>query len=65
MADNNEKRAIRYLETILPAKIIGNNEELSNSRVISCSAKSSKSLDGFLSCIYQVCLVLEDKISQR
>lgn len=65
MADKNEKRAIRYLETILPAKIIANNEELGNSRVISCSAKSSKSLDGFLSCIYQVVLVLEDKISQR
>lgn len=65
MVDQNQEKAVRYLETILPLRIISNNHELKNSQVISCTAKSSKSLDGFLSCIYQVCLVLEDEITER
>lgn len=65
MGDQDQEKAIRYLETILPLKIIRSNNELQNSRVIGCTAKSSKSLDGFLSTIYKVTLVLEDEAIRR
>lgn len=55
----------RYLETVLPQRVIQNNEEFASCHVIECVATSSKSLDGFLSTIYQIRLVLQDKASER
>lgn len=58
--DDVSNNVLRYLENILPAKIIANNEELRNCNVVECKAKSGKSLDGFLSFIFQITLDLED-----
>lgn len=54
-----------YLETILPVRIIENNDEFKNCSIVKCTATNSKSLDGFLSTIFQVRLVLKDKLSGR
>ena len=54
-----------YLENILPVKVIENNDELKDCKIISCKATNSKSLDGFLSTIFLIHLVLEDKKSKR
>lgn len=52
-----------YVKNILPVKIVENNEEFKDCKVIECKATNSKSLDGFASTIFQIHLVLEDKKS--
>lgn len=58
---NNVKN---YLETVLPLRIIENNDEFKHFKVIKCSATNSDSLNGFLSTIFQLRLVIADKNEQ-
>jgi hypothetical protein len=58
-------RKINFIENILPALILERNVELQNYSVIKCKANLSEKLDGFMSSIFHVDLVLKDKVSNR
>lgn len=65
MMSKESNNVANYLEVILPPKIIANNDELKNCKVIKCTSTASNSLDGFLSSIFQLSLEVEDKITER
>lgn len=65
MTGGDGNKVINYMENILPLRIVENNADLKDCKIIKCKATSSKSLDGFLSMIFQVDLLLYDKKSER
>lgn len=60
MSSSAELKHTNFLENILPKLIINKNEDLQGSEVLKCVANSSKSLDGFMSSMYQVQLDLKN-----
>jgi hypothetical protein len=50
-----------FIEKILPKLILERNEDLKGQKIVSCKAESSSTLDGFMSAIFTMSLVLEDK----
>lgn len=60
MAVPSELKQANFLENILPKLIVDENIDLRGSKVLKCVANSSKSLDGFMSAMYQVELDLEN-----
>lgn len=58
-------KKINFIENILPGLILERNEELKNHSVVKCTTNISAKLDGFMSSIFHVELVLKDKISDR
>lgn len=60
MSDEAQKK-LNFIENILPTFILKRNEEFSNHTVVKCSAEACSTLDGFMSAIYTVELVLQDQ----
>lgn len=60
MSEEAEKK-LNFIQNVLPQLILGRNEELQNQTVLKCSAEACLSLDGFMSAIYTVDLVLKDQ----
>lgn len=60
MSEEAEKK-LNFIQNVLPKLILGRNEELQNHIVVKCSAEPCSSLDGFMSAIYTVDLVLKDQ----
>lgn len=59
MADNQKK--VNFIENVLPKLILERNEDLKGHKVVKCTAEACTTLDGFMSAIYQVQLVLQDE----
>lgn len=59
MAENQKK--VDFIENVLSKLILECNEELKNQKVVKCTAEACTTLDGFMSAIYQVQLVLQDE----
>lgn len=59
MADNQKK--VNFIENVLPKLILERNEDLKGHKVAKCTAEACTTLDGFMSAIYQVQLVLQDE----
>lgn len=60
MEDDATKK-LNFIENSLPKLILQRNKDLSEQTVVKCTAKASSSLDGFMSAIYTVELVLKDR----
>lgn len=59
MADN--QKTVNFIENVLPKLILERNEELKDHKVVKCTAEACTTLDGFMSAIYQVQLVLKNE----
>jgi hypothetical protein len=58
MADEGQNK-LNFIQNVLPQLILEKNEDLKSQIVVKCSAEASASLDGFMSAIYTVDLVLK------
>lgn len=61
----SEEDRIRYLEKIIPNRVLAKNEDLKNFEMVECKASSCKSFDGFLSLTYLFRLELEENTTKR
>lgn len=59
MVDERQKK-LNFIEKTLPKLILERNEDLNQCNVVRCAAEACSSLDGFMSAIYTVDLVLKD-----
>lgn len=55
------QKKLNFIEKALPKLILERNEDLRNQTIVSCAAEACTSLDGFMSAIYTVDLVLKDQ----
>lgn len=55
------EKKLNFIQKILPKLILERNDDLANQTVVACSAEACSSLDGFMSAIYTVDLVLKDQ----
>ena len=60
MTDEGQKK-LNFIENILPKLILERNEDLNGQTIVKCSAEACTTLDGFMSAIYTVDLVLKDQ----
>lgn len=60
MQSEGEKK-LNFIQNVLPKLIVLRNEDLKDQTIVSCSAEACSSLDGFMSAIYSVDLILRDK----
>lgn len=58
---NEGQKKLNFIENILPKLILERNEDLKCQSVVKCSAEACTTLDGFMSAIYTVDLVLKDQ----
>lgn len=56
---------VNYIKNVLSHKIIGVNKDLQDTELINCNVKNAKSLDGFMSDIFQMQITLRDKNNQK
>lgn len=60
MADEGQKK-LNFIQNVLPQLILERNEDLKSQTVVKCLAEACSQLDGFMSAIYTVDLVLKDE----
>lgn len=60
MADEGQKK-LNFIQNILPKLILERNEDLKSQTVVKCEAEACTTLDGFMSAIYTVNLVMKDQ----
>jgi hypothetical protein len=58
---NQGQSHLNFIEKILPKLIVKSNEDLKNHKIVNCKAESSTTLDGFMSAIFTMSLLLEDE----
>lgn len=58
---SDDDRKLNFIQKILPKLIKERNEDLQNQEIVKCAAEACSSLDGFMSAIYTVELVLKDQ----
>lgn len=60
MGDQGQKQ-LNFVQNVLPKLILKRNDDLKNHQIVSSSAECSTTLDGFMSAIFQLKLVLESE----
>lgn len=60
MTDEGQKK-LNFIQNVLPKLILERNEDLKFHTIVKCSAEACATLDGFMSAIYTVDLVLKDQ----
>ena len=63
--DEKPSEAINYIKNVLSHKIIEVNKDLQDNELINCDVKNCKTLDGFMSDIFQMQMKLRDKKNQK
>lgn len=63
--DEKSKETVNYIKNILSHKIIEVNQDLQNNELLNCEVKNCKTLDGFMSDIFQMQLKLHDNSNQK
>lgn len=58
--ESEGQRKLNFIQNVLPNLILERNEDLKNNVLINCTAEACSTLDGFMSAIYTVDLVLRD-----
>ncbi|CAO1439173.1 unnamed protein product [Diamesa serratosioi] len=58
-------KTMNYIKNILPHKIIEVNKDLQDNELVNCEVKNCKTLDGFMSDIFQMQIKLRDKNNQN
>ena len=58
-------KKLNFIEKVLPNLIVERNEDFKDYKVISCRAELNKHLDGFMSAIYDVDLVMQGPEDQE
>lgn len=56
---------LKFIENILPQLIIERNSDLQGQLVVKCTAEACSQLDGFMSAIYSVDLLLRNELTGR
>lgn len=51
---------LNFIQNVLPKLIIDQDDDLKNQTVVKCSAEACSTLDGFMSAIYSVDLILRE-----
>jgi hypothetical protein len=57
---NEGQKKLNFIQNILPQLILETNADLKAHSVVKCTAEACATLDGFMSAIYTVDLVLKD-----
>lgn len=52
---------MEFIQNVLPSMILERNEDLRSKSIVKCTAEASLQLDGFMSAIFSVELVLKDE----
>jgi hypothetical protein len=55
------QKKLEFIQKILPRMILDCNDDLKNHSIVKCSAEACATLDGFMSAIYTVELVVKDQ----
>ena len=63
----NEKptKTVNYLKNVLSYKILKVNKDLKDNDLINCDVKNCKTLDGFMSDVFQMQIKIRDKNNQK
>lgn len=59
------ERKLKFIQEVLPELILKSNEDLKGQSIVSCTAFANTQLDGFMSAIYSVNLLLKNRITGR
>jgi hypothetical protein len=59
MSDEGQKK-LNFIQNVLPKLILETNADLKTHSVVKCTAEACATLDGFMSAIYTVELILKD-----
>lgn len=58
-------RKLKFIQEVLPGLIVERNEDLKGHHIVNCTASGNTQLDGFMSAIYSVNLLLKNLITGR
>lgn len=64
MEQNIEKK-LKFIQEVLPRLILESNEDLKGQSIVNCQASANTQLDGFMSAIYSVNILLKNVITGR
>lgn len=60
MSAEEAQKKLNFIQNVLPKLILERNADLKDQIVVKCQAEACSQLDGFMSAIYTVVLVLKD-----